>query len=59
MAAAHLVQPVCLYLSSVEYQLADAIFSSQGEAMITYEDPQAAKAAIDWFNGEFCNKHLS
>ena len=21
--------------------------------MITYEDPQAAKAAIDWFNGEF------
>ena len=27
--------------------------SSQGEAMITYEDPQAAKAAIDWFNGEF------
>lgn len=34
-------------------------FSSQGEAMITYEDPQAAKAAIDWFNGEFCNKHLS
>ena len=24
--------------------------------MITYEDPQAAKAAIDWFNGEF-HKH--
>ena len=23
----------------------------KGEAMITYDDPQAAKAAIEWFNG--------
>ena len=21
--------------------------------MVVYEDPQAAKAAIEWFNGEF------
>ena len=27
--------------------------------MITYEDPQAAKAAIDWFNGELGRLYLS
>ena len=24
----------------------------KGEAMITYEDPPSAKAAIEWFDGE-------
>lgn len=26
-------------------------FTLQGEAMVVYEDPEAAKAAINWFNG--------
>ncbi len=25
----------------------------QGEAMVVYEDPEAAKAAINWFNGMY------
>ena len=25
----------------------------KGEVMITYEDPPSAKAAIDWFDGEW------
>ena len=29
-----------------------ALPSLQGEAMISYDDPQAAKAAIEWFNGK-------
>ncbi len=28
----------------------------QGEAMITYDDPHSAKAAIEWFNGEHMTK---
>ena len=27
----------------------------KGEAMITYEDPPSAKAAIEWFDGESIN----
>ena len=26
-------------------------FFFQGEAMVAYDDPPAAKAAIEWFNG--------
>ena len=28
-------------------------YLSQGEAMVAYDDPPAAKAAIEWFNGTY------
>ena len=30
----------------------------KGEAMITYDDPQAAKAAIEWFNGQWPSRQF-
>lgn len=31
----------------------------KGEATITYDDPEAAGAAINWFNGKSSSTHLS